>query len=460
MLKLHGSRTSAQQPDIKRMAPRFLRGALIAGITTVAIPSQVPDGDYAVTAYNSAVVPSGQGGIWVIDPRVPGPPQAITGLAPDLTGVGRPGTGAFSVAVRQSDGALYVGEAAASGDDLDLHVITLDGLAVATDTRIKIGSIPPNYGGTIDTIDVLPSGDLLIAVAMPDQPPFNGSPLGVVSTTNQTVTPIPVSRPPGAGVTAMATDGQTVYLVVCECLTPPLFPYFIYTVPITGGIPQLFLPTTATGGIAVHRDGNIYVSTRPVQRIDPVTKQVTVVGDPPGSPVGLDIERTTDDLVFPLNGLSASGRGVYRMSLSGESVRLATIPSGIPTSIAVRHDPWTYGLDTPAQSNYRWRTEPNPGGLPRIGNAQFGLHLDATPSGNAAGALLAASASGSTQVAGVELLLGGTIIFAGNVPASGDVPLPLPVAPALVGVTVYLQSFHLDPGGLAASNGVRMTVLQ
>lgn len=440
------------------MVPHFLRGALIAGITTVATPSQVPDGGYVVSAYNSAIAPSGNGGIWVIDPRVPGAAQPIIGLGPELTGAGRPGTGAFYVTVRQSDGALYVGEASGVGETLDLHVITLDGLAVSTDTRITIANPPPPYGGVIDTIEVLPNGDLLIAVVLPDLPPFHGSPLAIVSPATQTVTPIPITPVPPGGVTAMTTDGSTVYFVMhvssCPCSDT------IYSVPIMGSAPQVFLSEMATGGIAVHRDGNIYVSTRPVQRIDPVTKQVTVVGDPPGSPVGLDIERTTDDLVFPLNGLSASGRGVYRMSPSGESVRLATIPSGIPTSIAVRHDPWTYGLDTPAQSNYRWRTEPNPGGLPRIGNAQFGLHLDATPSGNAAGALLAASASGSTQVAGVELLLGGTIIFAGNVPASGDVPLPLPVAPALVGVTVYLQSFHLDPGGLAASNGVRMTVLQ
>ena len=256
----------------------------------------------------------------------------------------------------------------------------------------------------------------------------------------------------------MALDGSTVYFVMSEGF--PSLANIIYTVPITGGTPQVFLPTTSTGGIAIHRDGNIYLSTQPIQRIDPVTKQITVVGSLPGSPVGLDIERATDDLVFALNGASSSGRGVIRMSLSGENVTLGKIPTGTPTSMAVRHDPWTYGQDTPALNTYRWRTEPNPGGLPRIGNAQFGLHLDATPSGNAAGALLAASASGNTHVAGVELLLGGTIIFAGNVPPSGDLPLPLPLDPSLLGVTLYLQSFHLDPGGLAASNGLRMTLLQ
>jgi hypothetical protein len=85
----------------------------------------------------------------------------------------------------------------------------------------------------------------------------------------------------------------------------------------------------------------------------------------------------------------------------------------------------------------------------------------ASPSGNAAGALLASTTTGSMPVAGIELLLGvQSLVFAGQVPPSGAIALPLPFDSNLVGASIFFQSIHADPGGLAASNGLRMTVLQ
>jgi hypothetical protein len=422
----------------------------------------VPDGHYVVSAYDSVLLP-GLGGLYVVDPRVPGSPQRITGLGPDLTGSFSTGNGAYSVAVRQDDGALYVGEVAGGPAQLELHVITLQGLAVVTDTKISIGNLSSQFsGGFIEDIEVLANGDLLIAANVPTQQPLNGSPLGIVSPRMGTVQPIPLFPVPPGGVLAAVVDRSEtkVYFLMADG-----FPSVstVYEVPISGGVPQALLQlpqSSVINSLALHKNGKLYLGMYPIQSFDPETGVLSVVGTPPPSPSSLDIERTTGSLVFPLNGFGEAGRAVCRMTLGGETVRVAELPSGLPSDIAIRHDPWTYGQDTPAQNTYRWQTEPNPGGLPRIGNAEFGLRMTATPSGNAAGALLAATAAGSTPVAGVELLVGGQIVLGGSLPASGNVPLPLPLATALVGATVYLQSFHLDSGGLAASNGLRMTVLQ
>lgn len=139
-------------------------------VPCVGLLSQIPDGDYVVSAYDSILLP-GLGGIYVVHPRVMGPAQRITGLGPDLTGSFSSGMGAYCVSVRQSDGALYVGEVTDDGDELDLHVITLRGLAVATDTKISLG---PVTAGDITHVEELPSGDLLIAANVPPQPPLNG----------------------------------------------------------------------------------------------------------------------------------------------------------------------------------------------------------------------------------------------------------------------------------------------
>lgn len=267
--------------------------------------------------------------------------------------------------------------------------------------------------------------------------------------------------PPGI-ITAAAFDVKRALVFFAMADGFP-FVSTLYSVPIAGGAPQALLQSAVSRtftGIAVHQNGKIYLGGYPIQSFDPATGMLAVVAKPAITTTSLAIERTTGDLVFPLNGFGEEGRAVYRMSLGGEQKKLSVLPSGLPSDIAVRHDPWTYGEDSPAQSTYRWQTEPNPGGLPRIGNEGFGLRVVASPSGNRAGALLAATAAGSASVAGVELLLSGSIVFAGNLPASGELPLPLPLAPALVGATLYMQSFHLDPGGLAASNGLRLTVLQ
>jgi len=46
------------------------------------------------------------------------------------------------------------------------------------------------------------------------------------------------------------------------------------------------------------------------------------------------------------------------------------------------------------------------------------------------------------------------------VPTSWFVPLPIPNLQALVGASLCFQTIHIDAGGLASSNGIRMTVMQ
>ena len=69
--------------------------------------------------------------------RTPGAPRPITGLPAALTGPTHTIAGAFSLAVRPSDGAVLAGPMGEGA--IDLHVMTLQGLAVTSTKTINMG---------------------------------------------------------------------------------------------------------------------------------------------------------------------------------------------------------------------------------------------------------------------------------------------------------------------------------
>ncbi len=431
------------------LAPFLLAGGLCA---------QVPNGHFVVSGFQN-------GGLFAVDPRTPGPAVPISGLGSELTGSGSPSRGANCVEIRQHDGTLFVGEVGASGDAIDLHVIALQGLAVRSEVKIPVGVVASGpLGGGIHQLALLPSGDVAVGVSgLVAQPPLNGSPIGIASLASGAVTPVVLAPPPAGSLNALAADRAGVWLYFASIAS---LNTTIYRVPLAGGTPQrLASAGGAAAALAVHDNGLVYFNTAQpspaITSLDPVTGQTAVVAAAPASPNGLGVERASGDLVFVLNGFGPQGTAVYWMPLGGAPTQLALIPTGVPSGIAVKHTPWTFGVGSPAQNAYAWSTAPNPGGLPRLGNAAFALQLDATPSGNAAGAVVVAAAAANLRLGPVTLLLEPSAVLAtGIVPASGTLPLPVPAYPGWVGVELFCQSFHVDAGGFAASDGLQLTVLR
>ncbi len=103
---------------------------------------------------------------------------------------------------------------------------------------------------------------------------------------------------------------------------------------------------------------------------------------------------------------------------------------------------------------------------PRLGDAGFAITTLAAPPG-AQGMLVAALAPATSNVAGVPVYLdisAGPLLTAPfQADASGAAfdPRPIPSSPILAGYVVYVQAFFPDtstPGGIVASNGLKITI--
>ena len=134
------------------------------------------------------------------------------------------------------------------------------------------------------------------------------------------------------------------------------------------------------------------------------------------------------------------------------------IAGGVGSGIAVQNSPRSYGAPTAGANTYRWQTAPNVGGLPMLGSTTFSLRLTASPNPAAVSALALAAKRGNTRVFGVDVYLDLSSPWATiGIPSTSTnttVPMPIPNTPALAGIAVHAQSFHIDGGGLAASDAV------
>jgi len=431
---------------------------------TATAGAQVPDGSYVVSTFGWPTRPGG--GVWIVDPRTPGPPTAVTGLGTDLLGV--PGTtqGANCIEVRPDDRALLVGEIAnTAGAQIELHEIFISGSAAVVDNKIPIGVLARPRGG-VNSVALLPNGDALIAVdGLQSTPPLNGAQAAIVQR-NGTVIPVPLTGTItgiASGITADRT-GTTGYIAILPSGSP-ISNIYSFALPRGGAATQV---GTLRGGNALAVDGagrllSTSISPVAIVSLDPATGVQTVVGSTGTNPNGVNLEAATDSAVYVLNGLGSNGLEVGWIDQNGVAQGLTNQLTGVGSGIAVLDDPRTYGASTPGTFDYGWQAAPSLGGLPRVGNAGFGLHVMATTGGSPAGFLLAATRGGSSTVFGVNLLLNqAAIIPLQPVPPNGMVPVPIP-AHAPVGLDLFFQSFHLDTGaplGLAASDGLRLTLLQ
>lgn len=438
---------------------RILSCLLLTAATAVA---QIPDGHVvACSLYYGGF----QGGLWVFDPRLPVPPQPITGLPPELVGSNSIGFvhGANCVHIL-ADGRLAVGEAEHdSSAPAELFLLTLNGLAVVGIERVPFGNgIYPTHASGADITEVrqLPDGDLLVSGSTSQGRLFH------FDLDTHAVTPIVVS-----GISAsthlnsieLDQAAQNVYS------TDPLNLVDVFQVPVGGGVAQPVGTVGMHSVTAKEHDGRllfgVFAAPQRIERLDPTTGFVTTVGYTGGNINALAVEPATGTIAFVTNGYNGPARRVRLMDpVTGAYTELGTLPSGFPSGLDIASDPTVYGVGTSGNDSYGWYVGPGLGGLPRVGNAAFSVQATTTAAAAFAGAALFASPTAADVVfAGVRVLLDpAALVPLGLLPGSGQVSLPIPNVAALAGQRLHLQSAHLDagaPAGVATSTGLRVTLL-
>jgi len=453
---------------------RTLLSASCALVLGAFLHAQVPTGWAACSTFRpGGAAGAVEGGIVVFNPYNPTQRFAVTGLPPNLTGATSGGEdGAAHLLIRKSDGALIVSEFAPAGQPIFIHVITLNGQAVATDVPIQIATSTGT--GRIGGIDWLDASETQVVFCYDN---INSSTLGskgvgILDLASQTATPIPFAFVPAGTLTTCLVDraNQKVFFTVYGLGSAPISSR-VMDIPLTGGVPG-FGPTIV--GTAQHlgfdRNGDVLLglingSASDIYRINPVTRVARIFS------TGLNDVRSfaIDEVSGGYIGYGDVGGtvGYYNFNEGGSQTLLftpaATGPeSGAPGAMVRFPLMEVYGTNQPNQANtYQWLVDPAAGGAPLIGNASFALHMRGTPS--AAIGVMALSLGAATglpspfgnlwvdpaQFLGA-LTLNPTPVQIANV--------PLPNDPNLVGLDVFAQAIHLEGNRLRTTKALRFTI--
>jgi hypothetical protein len=460
-----------------------IRRSLSPALVTLALGAapligQVPDGWFTSSTFKNPNS-SQLGGLQMVHPRST-VPLSITGLGAELTGAGTVGVmqGASCVHYRRIDGTLVVGELAhLSQPSLDIHVITLSGSSVATQTTHRLGTVvghPVGASffpyGSIDQLAPLPNGEMLFVARGCASPALGSSPLGRLDVVSGAITAVPMVPLPAGTTNALAVDldGGHAYVAMFASPSPGLST--VYRVPLPlGGAP---FPVATFGGdvlqLAIEPTGFLVAGidgTPGLLRIDPATGAVTNASPSLGCCNAFGVEAATGNLVAIA---LCPVPGVYLVAPNGVSTFLFAPPPHLqattPSGLDLNPDPEIFGAATPGASSYDW-VFPNPGGLPVLGNAAFSLTL-ATTGTSVPGLWIVGVDRLVPPLAlpgGLQLNIAWPFLFGGGLAGAPlqTIALPIPVDPALTSGPVYFQTLHLDPSGqIGASAGLALTVLR
>jgi len=460
------------------MFPKF-RSLAVTLLVALPLPApalaQVPDGWFVVSSFKSDVPQGpfppfpGLGGIHFVHPRNPLPPVSVVGLPNCLTGSGSPpGPSGANAVLRRSDGVLFVGEIVPQGGmPLHLHMLTIVGSQVTSDTPINLGT-SGGAGAQVSQSAFLPNGDLLVAVAQVNSGPLAGTNLGVVSPTSLMAVPVILGPVPAGVFNALAVDAQGAFAYIG--IYHSVISSTIVRIPLP--VPPGVIPTTVASlpkgvtGLALDYAGNLIAACNNGQfsganlfSINVQTGAVTTLASPIDNLNGVVPETATGFLAT----ISDSLNGVARVFW--DQLELTSGPPGgwgVVSGIDLDPNPETYGQGTPGVNSYRWSFEANSVGLPLVNNPNFSLTLRSSP-GAAPGIFGLSLASVSLPFSGITLLVDPHQLLIPLLMAlpSGNpvtIPLPIPDAPSLRGTRLFGQTVHTEPG-LAASNGIRFTIL-
>ncbi len=450
-----------------------LRTFLPLVLATGAV-AQVPDGYYAWSAFGNA----GQTGVFLQHPRTPGAPIAVEGLPADLMWIPGGRAGGSSLIVRPSDGALIVGERAAIGNSVDLHVIRLNGVDVAFDQLFSVGTAGP--AGEIPQAALMPDGRILVAATDLTMGPlaiiptnsygFEG--LGIVDPVGGGVTPVPIGNP-GVFQTGvfngltLSADGQTALIANYVSATQGE----VWAVPVPAGGNATLLTTIPAGisNVGIDSDGDLMITSLNgppnCWRYEFGTSTLTAITTGTGPLNAIGLETTTGNFALVTANGGTPLRSIFWMEQGGTVHLLSSPGLATPSGIDYRANPRTFGDATAGADVYVWKTRQHAGGLPEVGNPLFSVTLEASNVNSqyfGACLIALARAASPVNIAGVDVLLDpGSIVYSASLPpiATQTLPLGIPNDPSLTGAQLFFQGIHSAPSGLIGSNGLLLTIL-
>ena len=441
---------------------------MVAATLAAPVCAQVPDG---WIAYCSSTNAAGfAGGIWFAHPRTPtwGPLPAVTGLPADLVVPGVPHAGANCILVERGTGHLLVGEGGPAGTAIELRRIALNGTSATVLTTTFVGVVAPGaQPGGITQLAQRNDGSIVFSMAGLDAAgPLGAAVLGAWDLSTGAVQPVATPGLSGRS-SAVAFDPriETTYFTVFTPNTPAGARDRIHALDVLGNLRTVRDSMTVNSlavdsqGRLVHNDNTYVVVT------DPATGALSAVGSTLNAlPNCIVVEPATDEpLGVTTDAYAPNGSVFWSERATGTHTILVAQPSGLPTGIAVQPSPRSYGSGTDGFAVTRWRTAPNPGGLPRTGNSGFGILVEQWGAPIAPGLLAASFAPASTTLAGASVLLDpGSAVVVGTIATGTPFALPIP-ALQLGGVRIHFQAFFADAGapfGIASSNGLLVGVIQ
>jgi hypothetical protein len=484
-----------------RFSPvRALCALSFAGLSLAALaPAQVPEGAAVVGTYDDGSNPLSVGtpGLFLVSLPA-GNVTPITGLPPRLTSNAAPGSyeGTWSLARRSSDGALVVGTIGFG--TVEVFVLHLIGSAVdpSRTLTIPLGTASPNVAaGAIVT--VLPDDRILVAASQ-----TGGSLLvsGAMATSNGAIIDTSVSPP---SITLMPSVAPTPSMPVYggHVVDPTgRWAYVLRSSSYygTSGTAQLFardLTSNSTCviaswadetavGITLDDDGTLCVSstrrvgstfthvvhTVPVDGCTP--NQGTAVQSSHGALAwGMHRDGGTGDLLVTSYGFASAGwpfgNAVARVDrLTGAMTQVAAAPPGgwaipAPMGLVVNDVIESYGSPTNGNSRHTFRTFPNPGGLPTVGNSTFSLTADSAPGAPLLSLWVLSFGRGFLPFLGADVLIdvGQCAISAFAGAPTTTLPFGIPANPTLAGIELTSQTLHFGVGpDLEASRGLTFVV--
>ncbi len=446
----------------------------IALAVAAAMPAQVPDGWFVWSSFQGA---AGQTGIFFCHPRDPLTPLvAVTGLSANLAYDPARGQGASCVVLRQSDGALLVGERAPMGHSVDLHVLRLNGSDVVHAQLFSMGTSAGQ--GEIPQCALLPDGRVLVAATDLAGGPlaqyltqgYNWEGIGLLHPVSGAITPVPIAnfaQLPGVinGLTC-SPDGAIAYVGNWISSTAG----DLWAVPLPGGgtATQVASLPAGVSNLAIDQDGCVLIGTLNgppnLFRHDPRTMTTTPVFTSSGPLNAVAVEQVTGNWLLATANAGIPVRSLLWMTPGGVEHPLLSPNLATISGVDVHHNPRAFGEATPGVDRYAFDLRGDPLGLPEAGQG-FRLRLraeNATP--GAALLLLGLQRTVAPLVIeGLRIHVdpAGAVTSVASFGGSLDVPLGIPGNPALRGMRLFAQALLLEASSqtLAASAGVQITVL-